>query len=99
MIACDESEWPLIIFHHDGTITDEEIEIHLKDFDRFLDRHEPFTWVSIVDATGSMTARQRAKLTSHQKARYNELGKYVRGAAMVLESSLARRSLNQCLQR
>ena len=47
-VRIDLSQWPVVVFHCEGLMTEESINVHLKEYRQLLDRGEPY--VVLMDA-------------------------------------------------
>ncbi len=87
----DESRWPVVRCIVPKEAPDPlSLEEHLRFIDELLSRRRPF--VLLIDTRGgaALDAPARDRIRQHRKARFALYERYVRGFAVVTESSLQR---------
>ncbi len=93
-VRIDETAWPMVIVHFDGTPTDEEFAGYLRHFDGVLARQEAYAVIFDASVSSMAPFAQRRQQADWLKRNHDGIKRYCRGAAFVLPSMAMRAVLS-----
>lgn len=79
----DESGWPLVEAHWQGTLTEDELTLALGHIDRWLSRKQRFGLVLDTRGAAGMSPEARGRLVAHMKESASLTSKYLVQATVV----------------
>lgn len=96
-ITVDVSAWPFVRVTYVGTVDDAAFERYVQEQAALLKRKERYVILFDARRSGMPSAKQRQRMASYMRSHQDELRRFCRRGAFVIDSPLVRGALTAIL--